>query len=340
VRERLVASPRALESLTRYLKEARALLDGEVGPRFDEERLLALPLPRDLEGLVAERLRSMPESERDLLEKAAACGETFWLDAVVALVRAVALEDGDPDGPTLGEVAAAGDRTRGEVATALRDLVHRGLLVEQPDGMSSIGSEREFCYAASPWWEVVYEGIPDDRRRRYHRVIAQWLELRPRGRGEEEQEEIGRHLERAGDGEGAALRYTRNATGSRAAKTERKTSCVGVSCGSSKMPLSHCALASPHASIASASSDPQTIAISAMTTTETSGYRMPCARRGSGSDDNASRKNTSAASSLACSIRCASVRRAMAHSPGRARAQREGSIMLAAATQVRPLRTR
>ncbi|MGZ3429620.1 MAG: tetratricopeptide repeat protein, partial [Polyangia bacterium] len=49
----------------------------------------------------------------------------------------------------------------------------------------------------------------------YHRLVAQWLELRPEGRGEEAQEEIGRHLERAGDGEGAALRYRRAADAAR-----------------------------------------------------------------------------------------------------------------------------
>ncbi len=216
VRDRLTTSPRALESLVRYLREAKALVQEDKTWRFDLDRLRTLVLPRDLEGLVAERLRSMPGSERDLLEKAAACGETFWLDAVVALVRAVALEHGDADGPTLGEVAAAGDRTRGEVASALRALVHRGLLVEQPEGSSSIGSEREFRFASPPWWDVVYEGIDDDRRRRYHRLVAQWLELRPRGRGEEEQEEIGRHLERAGDGEGAALRFRRAGDAARA----------------------------------------------------------------------------------------------------------------------------
>ncbi len=204
VREHMSTLPRALESLTAYLREGGAL-EG-VGPaaRFDEEKVRALLLPRDLEGLVSERLRSMADADRDLLEKAAACGESFWLDAVVALVRAAALEHGDPDGPTLGEVAAAGDRTRAEVAASLHALVQRELLVEVTEGQVSISGEREFRFAAPPWWEVVYEGIGDERRRGYHRLIAQWLELRPHGRAEEEQEDIARHLEHAGDGEAAA----------------------------------------------------------------------------------------------------------------------------------------
>ncbi len=219
VRERMVTTPRSIESLVRYLREAGVMIappGSEAQARFDTTQLRQLALPRDLAGVVSERLRLMATYERDLLEKAAACGEAFWLDAVVALVRSVALEHGDPDGPTLGEVAAAGDRTRAEVGAALHDLAQRGLLVEEPVGLGAIAGEREFRFAAPPWREVVYEGIPDERRRRYHRLVAQWLELRPRGRGEEEQEEIGRHLERAGDGPSAAQRFRRAADGARA----------------------------------------------------------------------------------------------------------------------------
>ncbi|MEO6952720.1 MAG: tetratricopeptide repeat protein [Polyangia bacterium] len=218
-KERMETTPRALESLVRYLRETLALVrESDESPwHFDAARLRTLlPLPRELAGIVTERLRAMPAYERDVLQKAAACGEAFWLDAVVALIRAIALDSGDPDGPTLGEVAAAGDRTRHEVGTVLQDLVERGLLVEEPEGQSTIAGEREFRFAAPPWFDVVYAGLDDDRRRRYHRLVAQWLELRPRGRGEEEQEEIGRHLERAGEAEGAAMRYRRAADAARA----------------------------------------------------------------------------------------------------------------------------
>jgi hypothetical protein len=36
-------------------------------------------LPADLESIIAERLRVLPSAERDLLEKASACGEVFWV---------------------------------------------------------------------------------------------------------------------------------------------------------------------------------------------------------------------------------------------------------------------
>jgi tetratricopeptide (TPR) repeat protein len=217
-KERMGGVPRAVVELVRYLTELGAIT--QMGPKwkFDRLRLGKEPLPQDLEDIMTARLRVMEAGERDLLEKAAACGETFWVDAVVMLVRAAAAFDGtgrgDPDGPKLAEIAVAGDRTRAEVETALTTLARRGLLIVQSH--STIPGEKEYRFAYPPWWDVVYEAIDTDARRRYHRLIAQWLELRPEGRGEEAQEEIGRHLERAGDGDGAAVRYRRAADAARA----------------------------------------------------------------------------------------------------------------------------
>jgi tetratricopeptide (TPR) repeat protein len=217
-RERMGGVPRALTELVRFLIELGAITREGDSWKFDAAQLQDATLPDDLGGVVAARLRVMAAGERDLLEKAAACGEAFWLDAVVMLVRAAAVysADGsaDPDGPTLGEVAAAGDRTRAEVEAALAELGRRGLVVEHAH--STIPGEREYRFAYPPWWEVVYDGIDLAARCRYHKLVAQWLELRPTGRGEEEQEEIGRHLERAGDGDGAALRYRRAGDAARA----------------------------------------------------------------------------------------------------------------------------
>ncbi len=225
-RERMGGVPRALVELVRYLTELGAITPGSSAGekltsrkwKFDKKQLGDAPLPEDLEDIMAARLRVMEAGERDLLEKAAACGETFWLDAVVMLVRAAAAFDGsgrgDPDGPKLAEIAVAGDRTRAEVEAALKRLQQHGLLTAHAH--STIPGEKEFHFAYPPWWNVVYDSIDTDARQRYHRLIAQWLELRPEGRGEEAQEEIGRHLENAGDGDGASVRYRRAADAARA----------------------------------------------------------------------------------------------------------------------------
>lgn len=214
---KLGGMPRTLFELVRLLLEAEVITRTGPGPTdfsLDAQRLAKLELPRQHEDILTARLELMAPAERDLLEKAAVVGEVFWLDAVVALVRVAALEGGDPDGPTLGEIAAAGDKTRLAVAQTLAKLVEREWIVDVPE--STIPGEREYRFAYPPLWDVVYEGIDEARRRRYHKLVAQWIELRPEGRGEESQEEVGRHLERAGEGDAAASRYRRAADAARA----------------------------------------------------------------------------------------------------------------------------
>jgi tetratricopeptide (TPR) repeat protein len=240
-RERLGGSPRALFELVRYLLESGGVK--RVGkawtfdrlrlqPRRDtalqarRERVDAQPasiaaltgrveaagLPATLEDLVAARLRALDAGARDLLGKAAACGETFWFDALVALRHTEAVKD--PEAASLDEIVADGSRIQKETSATLAALVQRGLVTESPH--SRVPGEREFRFAYPPWWEVVYGSLDEQARRRYHRLVAQWLELRPEGPREDQQEEVARHLERAGDGDGAALRYRRAADGARA----------------------------------------------------------------------------------------------------------------------------
>lgn len=205
----LTGNPLHLLELTRFLLEAGAVAPAEGAWRVDEVRLRALPLPADV---TAERLALMSAGERDILERASACGETFWLDAVVALLRAPAQTD--PDGPPLGDIASAGDRTRIDVAEALGRLARREWVVKLAE--SSIPGETEYRFAYPHLWEAVAGGVDERARRVWHRVVAQWLELRPEGRQEEAQEEIGRHLEQAGDRDAAAACYRRAADAARA----------------------------------------------------------------------------------------------------------------------------
>src|SRR5205823_6215429 len=156
-KERMGGVPRALVELVRYLTELGAVSEANHKWKFDRKRLAEAPLPDDLEEIMTARLRVMEAGQRDLLEKAAACGENFWLDAVVMLVRAAAAFDesgrGDPDGPKLAEIAVAGDRTRLEVESALKVMVGRGLLAALPH--STIPGEKEYRFAYPPWWDVV-----------------------------------------------------------------------------------------------------------------------------------------------------------------------------------------
>ncbi|HUH04770.1 MAG TPA: tetratricopeptide repeat protein, partial [Kofleriaceae bacterium] len=179
----------------------------------DEGKLNGMTLPTNYEAVVEARLAVMDETERDLIQRAAVVGEVFWLDALVSLVRVSALETNDPDGPTLAEIAAAGDHTRVSVAQALTKLVEREWIVEVAE--SSVPGEREYRFAYGHLWDHVYDAIKESDRRGYHTMVARWLELRPEGRGPLAQEDVAEHLEQAGETVAAAARYRRAAQAAR-----------------------------------------------------------------------------------------------------------------------------
>jgi tetratricopeptide (TPR) repeat protein len=209
IQERLDGVPRNLEELVRYLLEAGVIDAGAEHWKVDLERLETLDLPTTHVEIVERRLASMAPGDRTVLERCAACGEIFWVEAVVALIRAKAVEQGDPDGPSLEVIADSGERTHQSVLEALKRHVTRGFIIESE--VSEIRGQKEFRFAYPPIWNLVYDHIDEVERCRYHRIIAQWLELRPEGRGMEVQEEVGRHLELAADRAPAAQSYRRAA---------------------------------------------------------------------------------------------------------------------------------
>jgi tetratricopeptide (TPR) repeat protein len=246
---KLAGSPRALFELIRLLLESDAIVRyGRMSWKIHDEVLEKIELPETFDALIAARLAVMAESDRDLIEKAAVIGQTFWLDAVVALVRLDAnnAEEGDdPDGPTLTQIAEAGDHTRVSVAQSLAKLVEREWLTEVAE--SSVPGEREYRFTYPNLWRVLYSEIDEDDRRDYHRMVAQWLELRPEGRGPLAQEDVGRHLELAGEANAAAQRYRRAADAARNQYFNDRAirlyaqglSCLGVTDHASRIHLWH-----------------------------------------------------------------------------------------------------
>ncbi len=211
--DRLEGSPRAIEDLTRYLLEAGVVAPAGARWSMDLAGLGELSLPRTHEEILSARLKALPMGERAALEKASAVGETFWLDAVLALERSSSVAAGDPDGPTLGEIAEAGEKARTYIEDMLQSLCQKGLV--EPCSQSTIDGEQEYTFAYPPLWDLAHELLVGDGLHRYHHLVAQWLELRPDGYQLERQEEAGRHLHRAGDLTAAAARFHRAADAAR-----------------------------------------------------------------------------------------------------------------------------
>jgi tetratricopeptide (TPR) repeat protein len=225
-------SPRAIYELVRLLLETNCIVHDATVWRIDDRALAAITLPRTYEELVAARFAVMEPLERKILEIGATIGDTSWLDAILAVERH-SQSTGDPDGPTLAQIAGSGDQSRLAVVTAIGRLVEHGWLIEVPQ--SSIAGERELRFANSNLWSIVYKGIDEATRCSYHEVVARWLELHPEGKNPSAQEEVGRHLALAGHAREAATRYRRAAEAAREAYAnqraielyDRALACVG-----------------------------------------------------------------------------------------------------------------
>jgi len=233
----LGGSPRAIHELVRLLLESDVIVRDGRQWRIDATHFAAMKPPKSYEDIVAARLRVMDATERRVLEMAAVVGETSWLDAILALERSAGVSSalGDPDGPTLSQIAASGDHSRIAVVAALGKLVEREWLGDVPQ--SSIAGERELRFASPNLWSVVYKGIDETKRRGFHAAVARWLELHPEGRGAAAQEEVARHLALAGEAREAASRYRRAAEAARAQFAnerairlfDRALACIGSS---------------------------------------------------------------------------------------------------------------
>jgi tetratricopeptide (TPR) repeat protein len=214
-------SPRVIFELVRLLLETSCIFRDRDGSawRIDTKALALTALPRSYDQLVAARLKVMEEMERRVLEMAATVGDTSWFDAILALERHSEL-GGDPDGPTLAQIAGSDDQSRQAVVTAVGRLVEHGWLIEVPQ--SSVAGERELRFASPNLWSIVYDGMSDATRRSYHAVVARWLELHPEGLSAAAQEEVARHLVLAGAAREAALRYRRAAEAARASYANQR----------------------------------------------------------------------------------------------------------------------
>ncbi|MCG8424294.1 MAG: tetratricopeptide repeat protein [Proteobacteria bacterium] len=212
---RLGGSPRALSELVHWLLESGIIERTEPSSwTIDRTRLAESKLPENYEELVSRRLDILPLAERGLIGKAAVIGETFWLDAVVAVVRASLVGSDRPDGPPLADIQRDGEYSRASVSSILERLVERDWIVPVDD--SRIPGQREYRFVYPNLWSSVLRRIDRADRRRYHRTAAQWLEFGPQGSGPMAEEAIARHLEGAGLDGAAASRYRRAGDAARA----------------------------------------------------------------------------------------------------------------------------
>ena len=200
-------SPQLLEQMVRVYHERGVLVDEHEPPgwRVDLAKLSSAELPMTVEDMVSVRLAALEGAERAVLERAAAVGPVCWSGALLALGRAAGAA------PELWEDADGGDVAA--LGAALASLVQRGHLARRPGSMFA-GSD-EYAFQHSREREALLRRTSRAAQRRYHRAMADWLELQGCA-GEESVALLASHLEQAGDEAGAGMAWLDAADAARA----------------------------------------------------------------------------------------------------------------------------
>lgn len=212
VQDHMDRSPRAVEELARLLIESDVIDFSHTPWKFRLSKLAEMELPYTLEGILRARIYLLPDGDRDILNRAATFGETFWQDGIVSLIRRAIYNEemkNEHDGPSLDSITRSGEFTVGLVAHALERHVLRGFIESVP--VSQLPGEKQFRFKFPPIWNIVYASTKDQQRRIFHAQAAEWLQLHLLEPTPELLEEVGRHLEMAGAPEKAALAYQRAA---------------------------------------------------------------------------------------------------------------------------------
>jgi tetratricopeptide (TPR) repeat protein len=198
-------NPSLLERMVRVFHDTGVLsaAPGPGGPawRVDLERLASVRLPLTVDDAVEARIAALAPDERRVLERAAAMGSVFWLGGLVAVGR-----DGAEPPPfwagDVGDEAADVARLR----RTLDDLVERDYVLQLPD--ATFAGDAEYVFKHNKEREKIARLPSAADARRWHAVLADWLEHHPQVRSHEEHVAmLARHCELGGRGARAAHAY-------------------------------------------------------------------------------------------------------------------------------------
>ena len=196
-------SPLLLEQMVRIYHDKGVLeemTDLSEHPRWrvDLEKAASVELPLTIEDAVNARLSALEPGELVLLEQAAAMGSVFWSGAFVPLAR-IGKEAPDLWGHESTDDAA-------HIQATLADLVERDYILKLPD--STFPGSDELIFKHNREREAIHKRTRQSTLKRFHQVIAEWMEEQEGLRQSEEYVAmLAEHRERAGETEPAGLAY-------------------------------------------------------------------------------------------------------------------------------------
>ena len=189
--DRAEGNPLILEETLHLLVDAGVIeARGDEAWVFREERLGALALPANIQGIVQSRLDRLKPELREALAQAAVVGRTFWEGSLQHLRQATP------------------NAAPGPSANALMHELRDRQLIRVRD-RATLPGEREAIFAESATHEVVYEMLTLRIRRPLHLLVAGWLEQRATSSAGAAL--LAMHYDRGGDDARAVAAYSRAA---------------------------------------------------------------------------------------------------------------------------------
>lgn len=181
-------SPYLLEQMVRSFFRSGALKNNPRGGwDVDLSKLDAAQLPLSVDDAINARISSLTTTEHNLLEMAATIGGVFAEGALVALTRC---EVAPP------KYWSKNDDDRLRVRETLEHLIDRDYLLQLPD--STVPGDVEYAFKHNLEREGLQRFTSKNLLRRYHLVIAQWLELKVGDNLDDHAELIAQHYEKGG----------------------------------------------------------------------------------------------------------------------------------------------
>jgi tetratricopeptide (TPR) repeat protein/type II secretory pathway predicted ATPase ExeA len=169
------------------------------------EKLKGVRLPITVEDAITARIAALAPSEREMLERAAAVGGVFWLNALLVMHRTAA---GAPNvDPAMWSGGETPDVAR--IREILKDLRERDYVLRLPD--STFHGDEEYVFKHNKERETLKRLTPPGAARKYHAAIAEWLSSKDTALHEEYVAMLARHREKAGLKTLAAQSYLRAA---------------------------------------------------------------------------------------------------------------------------------
>ena len=184
---RAMGNALSLEQVSRILMEKGVIVSSEQQWQVHMDRLDPGQIPGSLNEMVRARLEGLTDEELRVLDMASVVGTAFWFGALVVLNRH------DTERWTEEQRYWRSTQQEEELRQTLRQLRRKDLI--RRVRMSRIPGDHEYQFKHRMERDTLYQQVPEEVCRLWHRTVAQWLEMGLAQRTDQMLETIAYHHE-------------------------------------------------------------------------------------------------------------------------------------------------